>query len=268
MPGAAVNAGDKLVPLDPRRQPVRYSHLKHMEASPAHYLAALASGVTETRAMRVGYLVHALVLGGNSFAVYDGQRRGKDWEVFATVNDDKRIVTVSELEDAKRIATQVLASGPAMDVLAGYHEREVEWKWPTGRACLSHVDAYNVRARRISELKVTSCAAPGRFGFHSERMLYHAQLAFYRRALRSAAGGIDVKDCYIVAVEDSGDIPPVVYRLEDHALDRGDRLNTLWMERLAVCEAANIWPGYSEAIVPLDVRDGAGELVLEGEDAA
>lgn len=272
---SAVNVGDKLLPFDPREVPARISNLKHMARSPAHYLHALTAD-HDTRPIRVGLGAHAIALGGE-YVVYPGSnpggpnnnlnRQGKAWEQFATLHAGARILTVSEEEDARAIADAISAQAGPLALLEGNHEVAIDWTWPTGRACASHVDVMTKRHRRIVDLKTTSDAEPGRFAWQSARMAYHAQAAFYRRAVEQAHGW-QAREVVLVAVESA---PPHVitcHRFTERALAEGDKAVTLWMERLAICEAANRWPGYCESVIDLDVPERGGELVLEGEDAA
>lgn len=65
-------------------RPVYFSDLKRMALSPAHVLAALQEPGPDTPALRLGRIVHALVLGGN-FIVYDGDRTGNKWKAFQAI---------------------------------------------------------------------------------------------------------------------------------------------------------------------------------------
>lgn len=266
---SAVNVGDALVPLDPRAQPVRFSHLKHLAKSPAHYLHSLTADSWDSRPMRVGMAVHAKLLGG-SYVVYDGERRGKDWSAFLTINDGARILTASEDADARAIAGSVMATPAAMELLGGHHELELDWTGIGGRRCRSHVDACSRRHNRVVELKVTNNAEPVTFGWHSWRMLYHAQLAWYRDAIEQAQGW-RARDAYIVAVEDKAPYVVTCRHLTERSLIEGASLCRGWMETLAACEASGRWPGYCADVLELDIPIAgarAGALFVDGEDAA
>ena len=47
-----------------------------------------------------------------------------------------------------------------------------------------------------------------------------------------------------------------VYELQPNALDEGEKLCRLWMELLLNCERSGDWPGYGEAVLPLEVFSG------------
>ncbi len=244
--------------IDPRAFPVRYSHLKHIGRSPAHYLASLTEESKDTRAMRVGFGVHAIVLGGH-FAVFDGERRGNAWKAFEAEQSalGLRILTGSEANDANAIAAAVQAHPSAMAALDGEHELEVKWAF-LGRDFVSHVDAFMPGI--VTELKVTNDASPDRFPRTGQRMGYHAQLAMY-----GEAKGVD--RARIVAVEDKRPYAVQVFELSDRALEQGRKMMRIWTERLLACEASNHWPAYCEVAVPFDVPDDI-ELDFTGLEAA
>jgi hypothetical protein len=233
-------------------EPIRFSNLKHMARSPLHYHHAITSTFVESRPMRVGYGVHGRVLGASPHVVYDGDRRGKAWDAFKTEYSGARILTRSEDDDAKDIADAVLAHSLAMSLLDGQRELEIGWNW-LGRECMSHLDVLG--DGRIVDLKVTSAGPPEKFRWHALRSGWHAQLAFYRRAAKSL--GIDDPTCYLIAVEDKAPHAVTVRRLTPRALEAGDKLCRLWMERVLACEGADHWPPYCDEIMDLDVEDEA-----------
>lgn len=267
-----IAATDLSKDLDPRTLPVRFSHLKKISKSPADYLHGLTED-RDTRPMRVGYGVHAICLGGD-FRVYDGERRGKDWQLFAAENTAFRILTKAEHDEAKRIADAVLASDLARPLLGGKTEAEIVWQH-AGRACVSHVDSYRRRSRRLVELKVTNDSSPAKFCGEQRgtffrpgqalSMAYHAQLAFYAEAIEVAEGWRP-EEVYIVAVESQGAHNVTVCQLDAAAMAAGRELWLSWMGKLLACEEAGRWPGYAEEIVTLTA--GGERLVLSYDDEA
>lgn len=246
--------------MDPRSIRVRFSNLKHIARSPAHYLHAVTREITETRAMRVGFAVHAECLGGN-FAVFDGDRRGNAWKEFAAEHAGEKILTRTEADDAMRIAAAVRSNPLAMKILEGEHEKRLEWDY-LGRACQGHLDVL-VPGVRVAELKVTNDASPDRFTWQAIRMAYHCQLAWYGNAAQ-------VEQAHVVAVEDKAPHVVTVMELTPRILDQGRKLCHLWMERLLGCEHANRWPGYVETVVDLDSPGDMSDLdgLTFGEDEA
>lgn len=244
--------------------PLHFSQLRNMARSPAHYRSALETPRADTPSMRLGRLVHTLVLGGPPFVVFDGTRRGKAWTDFEAAHGGLEIVTVDEEAVALEIAASIRASDVAQMLLGGMHELELSWEI-AGRKCAGRLDVLGHDGKYVTELKTTTDAEPGRFMRTASRLAYPSQLDWYGNGL-VAAGMVAPENYYIVAVETK---PPYVvtpFEVTPHALELGRRTWRSWFERLRVCEESNSWPGYTLDIYPLDVPDDDYEL--GGEEAA
>jgi hypothetical protein len=246
---------------------LRFSHLKKLAQSPAHFRAAVdATESYDSPAMRLGRLVHTLVLGGPEVAVYDGERRGKAWQEFKAAHDGQEIVTISEHEKAAAIARAVTDDPVAARYLLrpdAVTEQRIEWDLD-GRPCSSTPDFVSRADSLLVDLKTSQTSEPGRFGRLAIAMHYHAQLAFYRWALEVSQGWRPAT-CVLVAVETAAPYPVTVHVLTDRALDEGEKLCRAWLERLAVCEASNAWPGYTQAALDLDCEPALA-LSIDGEE--
>jgi len=239
---------------------LHYSALRAFAKSPAHYLALLERPRTDSAPMRLGRLVHALVLGG-AYVIFDGTRRGKTWDEFQAQHDGEDIFTVSEHEDAQRIASAVIAHDEAMSLLAGEHELSLQWTLD-GRECAGRIDALTPEC--VTDLKTTADAHPERFTRQAIRMGYHAQLAWYADAVASTGRPRPTRHC-LVAVETEH--PHVITTLEltPAAVEAGRALYRSWLAQLADCERTGRWPGYAEGTIPLDVyRATEEEDAMEG----
>lgn len=246
------------------KTPVRFSALKHMARSPAHYAAAVETAFDETVSMRLGSAAHALLF-EQPVSVFTGKvRRGKAWEAFQEEHADETIVNRREYEHARRLVDAIQNHRDARELIYAddaVWEKTIDWK-TLGRECRSTPD---VRATRyIVDLKTTRCSEPQRFNRDGTFRSYHAQLAFYLDAVIASGLGKPA-EAYIVAVESSPPFPVTVLRLTDRAIDQGRRLCRLWFERLLQCEEANYWPGYVQGVVDFDVLDDPIELMVGGE---
>lgn len=230
--------------------PVRFSNLKHMALSPAHYRHATDTPFVASKAMRLGTLTHRLLLGG-PIVMFDGaSRRGKAWDAFVSGHDPENVFLPSERAVADAMTSSVRRSEMAMSWLDGAHEKRIDWTF-AGRACRSTPDVANRDRRFVCDVKTARTAEPGRFVREALSRAYHAQLGFYGEAL-----GLGVDDAHvIVAVESSPPYPVTVLQLTPRAVEAGRKLCRLWMERVIACEAAGEWPGYSQSIVDMDVPD-------------
>jgi hypothetical protein len=250
--------------------PLRFSHLKHMGTSPAHYRASLTA-TYDTPAMRLGRLVHSFVLTPERGApVYDGTRRGKDWEAFKSLHAyAETVYTMTEAETANAVADAVKADAFAARLLLepGLREHRIEWT-RAGRPCAGTPDHFN--ATTLIDLKTCASADPrrwqGRFGEIHKRS-YHAQLAWYADGIE-AAGMPKPREAYLIAVETRAPFPVVVYRIEESELDAGRRQYSAWFEALRVCEEANHWPGYVQNVVSVEAEedDESTELIFGDEE--
>lgn len=251
---------------DHRQQPVRFSNLKALARSPAHYLEAVTSERESTAAMRIGTLAHHRLLGGECRTVlYGGTRRGKEWEAFKSkVPAGVEIVSSTEVTASSEIAAAVRRHDRAAGLLIGTNEQTIHWEW-CGRACRSTPDSYTTR--RVVELKTTMDASPDGFMRYANRNAYVNQLAFYRTCLRTM-GLSAADDAYIVAVESKPPYCVSVFHLDGYVLDLAERQNRLWMERLLACEAADEWPGYVQSDVEWalpEYEDDDFSLTIGGE---
>lgn len=246
--------------MNPRDIPVRFSRLKYFAQSPAHYLNSITVEREDSAALRGGRLLHYLVLGGD-YAVYDGTRRGKAWDDFQAEHAGADIFTTSEYDRAAPMAAAVHGHADAARLLQGEHEQQLDWSW-LGRSCTGRLDV--IHPRWIADLKTTVDAQPERFQRLALRYAYHAQLAWYR----IGAGDL-TRDCYLISVETKAPHPVVVHHLTEAALDQGERLCRLWMERLRTCEESGHWPGYAQSIVDFDaVELDDVTLSIDGEEVA
>ena len=244
--------------------PVRFSNLKTIGRSPLHYKARVER-VDETspeteRAMRFGTLAHKLVLGkGQDVAVYEGKvRNGKVWDAFEAENVDKLIVTRSEMDRGEKLAAVVHADPIAVPRLVGLVEHELApWPW-LGRMCGGRPDV--VGAGFIADVKTAPFCAPEWMARHALKLAYHAQLRWYQIGAEAETGRTFMH-AYLVCVETRAPFAVTTMVLTQRALEQGEKLCRIWMERLLSCEGADDWPGYAQFEVPLDVPEEDAELV-------
>lgn len=254
-------------PIDPSALPVRFSRLKRMALSAAHYYSACQQPANDNGlALRLGSGTHAMILGTPEVVKYPARRAGKAWESFKAANGNAVILSPSEWRDSQRMASAILTHREAMRLLFedATNEQHLDWEW-LGRKCSSRPDAYS--RYHVVELKTARSSQPFTFVRDGLRMHYHAQLAYYRDAIEYTTG-IKPPSAYVVAVEKTDPCIVTVFKLTDRALEAGEKLNRLWFETLLQCEASNHWSGYSESLVDFDVPDeqeGSVELEIDGE---
>lgn len=227
--------------------PVRFSHLRAYGRSAAHGLQARRDEQSANQPMQRGTAIHALLFGTRKVIGYPGAvRRGKEYDAFVADHPDTEILTNGDYVAALEAVKTIQASKAAMKVLEGDAEKTIMFKW-FGMECRATPD---IRGNGyVTELKTGATSDPSRFVWHALRMQYNAQLRMQQIACQQN------KNAYIVAVEQKPPFNVTVFDVQPRALEVGERNLTLWMERLKSCEAAQYWPPYVEAIVPLDIPE-------------
>lgn len=269
MPDASITPGDRMArdrTFPPRV--LRYSELSRMSSSPAHFRAAYEFPTEPTPSMRSGTLVHAVTLEGpeaDRIVVWEGgSRTAKGYRDFAAEHDGAFIVTADEMARARFIAAKIRNHPLAGPALEGEKECELAWR-RNGIDCAGRLDV--LRPHGITELKCSFTAHPEQFARQAIRMAYHAQAAWYRFGANQCGG--DIYSIKVIAVELRRQPHAVtVFEFTGKALDEGDRLCTLWLERFAVqlgAQPGGYWPEYAEYVVPLDAPDDV-ELVYGETD--
>lgn len=250
----------------PKIEPLRFGALKMMGKSPAHYRHYLDNPPKQTKAMLLGDTLDTLTFGGKEINVFEGSsRRGKAWDTFIKETPDGIRLLLSEYETACEMQESLRNNLQAMELLMCGQSQSTQY-WKLGaRECRGTPDVFS--ETKIIDLKTTRNANPYKFQIDGRFMGYHAQLAWYFDGLRSL-GLIDSDaECYIVAVESSPPYPVVTFKLSQRAMIEGTKLWNLWFSRLMVCEETNVWPGYSDAIVPFETPDTENiTLKIEGEE--
>lgn len=246
--------------------PVRFSSLKYMAQSPAHYACALAKPKKQTKAMLLGDALDAMFFRTKEVLVFEGaSRRGKNWDTFAEQNPEAVKLLAPEQLQCDGMLQALQAHKEAMNLLAeGQCQKQIEWTM-SGRPCRGTPDCFT--RNQIVELKTCRTANPNYFPYDARKMAYHAQLAWYLFGLVTAGLAESKAACSIVAVESSPPYPVTIFSVSNRAFDEGTKLWRLWFERLLVCEASNVWPAYTEAVVEFDTPDTDSlTLTVEGEE--
>ena len=234
---------------------VNFSSLKAMADSPLHYRHRLTTPRMDTPAMRFGRAIHTAVLEPDRFpleyVVFDGPRRaGKAWDEFEAANADRTILKTDEYAACLAVRDAVRNYGPAANLLRGESEVSIQWTdAATGIECKARLD--HIHAGAIVDLKSTSSLDAHDFERTAADLLYHGQLAMYRRGL-AACGAESCDDApVIIAVESSAPYDVAVFEPTDDALSIGDGLVSDLLFRLSQCRERDSWPGRFDSPQPL-----------------
>jgi hypothetical protein len=257
--------------------PARWSVLS--QPTPAHMRHAALYRNEPTACMKLGTAGHAVTFDVpyEVFRVENPKtgkvwnRNAKAWDEFEADCEARGVVplTVAEYDKASAIRDALRGNPDAEALLFGagvVRERRLVWE-RDGRACASIPDARRA-GDFVADLKVVRSAdpAPYRFPLAAKRAGYPGQLMFYREADCYERGvhveSLSCADLYNVAVESSPPYAVTVFRLDPTAREFGQRLLASRWELFRSCEAVNVWPAYSQSIVPLVIEEDR----IEGDD--
>lgn len=236
------------------KQAISKSGLDKIRRSPAHFKWAQENPSPETDAMAKGSLVHLLALEPSKFEdeyVLMPEdikvRRGKAWDEFSALNQDRNIISTNLLEDAKLIAETVMANPVAARIIeqaVAIEESIFAEDMKTGVLCKCRPDIRTDGA--LYDLKTTRNAAAGSFAHSARTYRYHVQATYYTDLCNQMDLDIE-RFGFIVVDTDWMPYQCVVYHsFEDDALDIGRAEYREDLDRYAECLEANEWPGYPE----------------------
>lgn len=164
-----------------------WSEIKPLGRSVAHFFAAL-NGKRSTPALSMGSAADCAALEPHIFKtlpVYDGVRRGKEWEAFKATHAGQTILTRDEHDTAEAMA-EVLRRDPHASRHLSGGKSQVTVLWTVdGIGIKSRLDYLN---GSVVEYKTTVDASPGPRGFGSQvaRYDYLGQAAAYVDAIAQA----------------------------------------------------------------------------------
>jgi len=174
---------------------------------------------------------------------------------------DISVLSESQMEKIHTIRGRIFECEAASQILSlpGREELTILWTHTaTGVECKSRVDRL-LRHPELGyvavDLKTTSCARPGTtpgdFGYDAAKYGYDRQAAFYLEALAEA--GIPTDYFLILAVEKSPPYSVVPYLVGHEALEPGRAEMLSALRTFRQCQVEGQWPGYTDAIVTLDL---------------
>lgn len=240
-------------------EPLHFSALKSVARSLLHYKYDTENERNQSKAMRLGSALDAMIFGTSEVHAFDGTRRGKEWDAFNAAHAGSICLNLAESVIVRGMAESLRRHRYGMELLLeGEQQRLIEWTI-AGRACAGTPDTFT--NRRVVELKTCRSSDPRRFVWDAIRMGYPAQLAWYQNGLVSS-GRASPKEAYIVAVESTPPHPVTVFELTDEAIDQGNRTWRAWFEQLRVAEESDEWPAYAQGTVPFDVPEASDGMTL------
>jgi len=241
---------------------VRWSELKEMKRSPAHYRHRKLQPREDTDALKLGRAVHLAAFEPERFrhryVVWDmGTRRGKDWDSFKRRAEGNQQEILTDVQHAKALAIgqAVRTFPPAVPYLSGGQgELTVLWTAkgiPGGDVPMKSRIDWRSDAKPILDLKTTRDASPDAFDRLAWGYDYHVQGAIYVDGIEAVTG--ERPPYLIIPIESE---PPHVATLRlvtEFQLQMGRRTYRELLAKLVHCRNTGHWPGYSDEIVDLQI---------------
>lgn len=241
------------------------SRLVEMERSPAHCRAKIDAPRKSTPAQELGTALHFAILEPELFAsryavapVCDRRyKEGKQvWADFVAANPGKCHLDNEDWETCQAVADAVRKHPDAGLILRATDKREVSGVWDdpaTGLRCKLRMDLPCQALGILADLKSTEDASPAAFARSIVNFNYHCQGAHYLGGA-AALDWIFEQFC-VIAFEKSKPYGVMVYRLEDEALEIGERKLRPFIEQYAACKRSGIWPGYPTGVKDITLPD-------------
>lgn len=237
---------------------LNYSRLKKLADSPLAYRDALTRPQVETPALTFGRAVHVKIL---EPALFDQQYvvrppeadfRKTEWKQWRddALGRGLEILSADDGQTLEEMAEAAYRHPVAADYLSrpGKSEHSLTWTDPhSGRLCKGRLDKL-LYDGTILGYKTTSQFSQRQFQSQAWQLFYHAQWAFYRRAVIEL--GIHSDPPVIEIVQQKA--PPydvAVYDITAPIIDAGELTYREWLDILARCERTGEWPGAYPGLV-------------------
>jgi len=242
---------------------LNFSGTKELLKSGAHYQAYLNTQREETKALRVGKYVHALVLepdvAVSNFAVIpEGiDRRTKDgkaaYSAFEAEALGKTILTLEEATTSERAAKTMLRIKNSLGVNFEFTEFMFT-SIVNGVPVKCAIDAIGSDGY-LYDLKTSEDASPRGFLKSVYAYRYDLQAHIYRSTLESAFSKRLLGFRFIVAEKevDAGAVYEIGPDLQTRAICDWEAAMKTYKE----CSETNNWPGYSEEVQVIDSNKAA-----------
>jgi len=256
--------------------------LKAIDAEGSYYAKNAREKDNDTPAKRLGRACHTAILEPHLydelFMVYDGTRRGKQWEAAQekAASTGAEVLTQKEAVDVASVSAAVNDHKNAADLIIEGGEKEITiiWTHPrTGAKCKSRID---VLGCVLADLKTATRVRGPWFPLDCAKFRYDMQLAFYQDA--AALAGFGSPPVKVVAAQNRQPFDVRVWNAPDPFLQEGrfkyESAIDLWL----ACEACGDWsdpdryteedlwlPEWAKAQYNQEITFGGDAVSFQGE---
>lgn len=200
--------------------------------------------VEPTTSMAFGTLVHMMLLEQERFAdevvVYDGVKRGKDWESFSLANEKNTIVSRDLFNSLVSVEKSVSANNTALSLLSGSGKNELTLTWddPIYGSAKARFD----RWKDDTIIDIKTCADLSTFNAQFVRMGYDVQFGWYREGAEKALGKKHAK-AIVIAIENKEPFDVAVFAVPESAIQKGREDAIRIASDFNSCKDAGVYPG-------------------------
>lgn len=219
-------------------------------------------GDDDTDAMRLGRATHVAVFEPDEFlrryVLWNGTRRGGEWDAFCDANEGREILRESEYAQALTLRDAVRGHAASCELLEhGHAEVSIVWRDTTGLLCKGRIDWLYSGADgcRIVDLKTTRDYRPFRFTRQYADLLYHVSVAAYCDGIKTLTGM--AASAYTIAAGTSAPFDVIRYDLPGVTVREGLRKWKTALQRILWCEQNKTWPGYAAEPLTLELPEWA-----------
>jgi exodeoxyribonuclease VIII len=252
-----------------RHSAVSKSHLDLVARSPLHYWARYVDPTRvepePTAAMLLGTAVHTHILELDEWtaryiagpeALDRRTKAGKEaWAAFEADAAGRTVISRSDADLVLAMGCAVRNHPAAAMLLKLPGNAETTHMWidaATELQCKCRPDWLTTDGSLIVDLKTTEDASSAGFRKSIVNFRYHVQAAWYLDGIERATGRRPEQFLF-VCVEKKAPHAVAVYAADAEMIDAGAKQARLDLDTLAVCKAADAWPGYSDQIEPISL---------------
>lgn len=202
-----------------------------------------------TDSMNLGTAIHAAILEPpeeftSLVAVYDGTRRGKDWEAFRDKHEGLGMVILTATQYKRvNVIREFIDRHPNVRDLFKTGEPEVSLFWNdqgTGWPCKSRPDWLDVSGKQIIDVKTTSDISDRGLSRSVRQFGAHLQASMALQAC--AALDYPIEDYYLLFVSTVGAPAIKLRRMPISAIDDGYTIFRDAMSVYVECSTSDSWP--------------------------
>lgn len=237
---------------------INASSIKAGRISMKHMRAEMTKDAPkDSPSLRWGRLVHSAILEPDLFfrrlAIYDGVRRGKEWDKFEADHDPAFIVKPDEHAELFALSNAVHANAEAHRLITGsIHEMTVLWNREQDGIgkCKARLDGWMEGEGLIVELKTTTRITPAQFARQFLAYGYDLQAGWYADGVEMITNKKPAVVLVVIEAEPPFDVfTAPVPRL---AIEQGQKQAREIARKYRDCEAAGQFPGVLDGRAALD----------------